>query len=223
MVAPDRFISFAEQTGVIQPLTDWVLKTALTQLRSWQVQGHDLHVSVNISMRNLLDAGLTERLAGLLEANRREPGSRSESLTLEVTESVVMADPERALERLGRLRRLGLRLSVDDFGTGYSSLTYLSRLPVSEMKIDRSFVLGIADDPGKAAIVRAAIDLGHSLRLEVVAEGVEDRRTWDLLFALGCDTAQGYYMSRPMPADAVLPWLASSAGGGAVWRPGEAA
>ena len=223
MVAPDRFISFAEQTGVIQPLTDWVLKTALTQLRSWQVEGHDLRVSVNISMRNLLDPGLTERLAGLLETNRREPGSRAQSLTLEVTESVVMADPERALERLGRLRRLGLRLSVDDFGTGYSSLTYLSRLPVSEMKIDRSFVLGIADDPGKAAIVRAAIDLGHSLRLEVVAEGVEDRRTWDLLFALGCDTAQGYYMSRPMPADAVLPWLASSAGDGAVWRAGEAA
>ena len=210
MVPPDQFIPFAEQTGVIQPLTDWVLKTALAQTRSWRAEGRDLRVAVNISMRNLLDAGLPDRIAQLLKDGHSAP----ELLSLEVTESVLMAEPKQAVERLGRLQRLGLRLSVDDFGTGYSSLAYLSALPVNEMKIDRSFVFGLADDPNKAAIVRAAIDLGHSLGLEVVAEGVEDRRTWDLLVALGCDTAQGYYMSPPMRADAVIPWLLSSPYGG---------
>ena len=214
MVPPDQFIPFAEQTGVIQPLTDWVLKSVLHQTQVWHDAGHDLAVAVNISMRNLLEPGLPERIAGLLE--RVPAGSRAAArlLSLEVTESVVMADPERAVERLSQLRRLGIRLSVDDFGTGYSSLAYLSRLPVNEMKIDRSFIIGIADDPSKAAIVRAALDLGHNLRLEVVAEGIEDRRTWDLLFALGCDTAQGYYMAKPMPADTVIPWLVSSPYGG---------
>ena len=146
----------------------------------------------------------------------RTPGEQL--LSLEVTEGVLMADPVRAVERLDRLRRLGIRLSVDDFGTGYSSLAYLSRLPVNEMKIDRSFIMGIADDPSKAAIVRAALDLGHNLRLQVVAEGVEDRQTWDLLLALGCDMAQGYFMARPMPAEAVLPWLLSSSYGGKAER-----
>ena len=215
MVPPDQFIPFAEQTGVIQPLTDWVLRTVLKQTRSWHDAGHDLGVAVNISMRNLLDAGLPERIAELLQNTRVKTHAAHSPLSLEVTESVLMADPQRAIERLSRLRDLGIRLSVDDFGTGYSSLAYLSRLPVSEMKIDRSFIMGIADDPSKAAIVRAALDLGHNLRLEVVAEGVEDQRTWDLLFALGCDTAQGYFMARPMPADAVLPWLLSSPYGGA--------
>ena len=219
MVPPDHFIPFAEQTGVIQPLTDWVLRTALAQTKSWHAEGHDVRVAVNISMRNLLDATLPERIAQLL----REGHSAPELLSLEVTESVLMAEPKQAIERLGRLRRLGLRLSVDDFGTGYSSLAYLSALPVHEVKIDRSFVFGLADDPNKAAIVRAAIDLGHSLRLEVVAEGVEDRRTWDLLFALGCDTAQGYYMSPPMTADAVIPWLLSSPYGGTAAVTGQAA
>lgn len=209
MVPPDQFIPFAEQTGVIQPLTDWILQTALRQTRAWHEVGRDLSVAVNISMRNLLDAALPDRIAQLL---KELPVTRTGPplLSLEVTESALMVDPERAIERLGRLRRLGIRLSVDDFGTGYSSLAYLSKLPVSEMKIDRSFIQGIAEDPHKAAIVRAALDLGHNLRLEVVAEGVEDRRTWDLLFALGCDTAQGYFMSRPMPAEAVVPWLLSS-------------
>jgi diguanylate cyclase (GGDEF)-like protein/PAS domain S-box-containing protein len=206
MVFPDQFIPFAEQTGVIQPLTDWVIASALRQSQVWYEAGHKLRVSVNLSMRNLLDGALPERIAEMIRAlpSASQPAQR---LSLEVTESVLMVEPARAVERLTRLRQLGIRLSLDDFGTGYSSLGYLSKLPISEMKIDRSFILGIADDPNKAAIVRAALDLGHNLRLEVVAEGVEDRRTWDLLFALGCDTAQGYYMSRPMPAEAVVPWI----------------
>jgi EAL domain-containing protein (putative c-di-GMP-specific phosphodiesterase class I) len=222
MVPPDQFIPFAEQTGVIQPLTDWVLKSVLNQTQQWHQAGHDLGVAVNISMRNLLDPGLPERLALLLDEIPAKSRGGLQLLSLEITEGVLMADPERAVERLSRLRGLGVRLSIDDFGTGYSSLAYLSRLPVNEMKIDRSFIMGIADDSSKAAIVRAALDLGHNLRLEVVAEGVEDKRTWDLLFALGCDTAQGYYMARPMPAEAVLPWLLSSGYGG-VARTGQAA
>jgi EAL domain-containing protein (putative c-di-GMP-specific phosphodiesterase class I) len=118
-----------------------------------------------------------------------------------------MAEPERAIETLGRLRKLGVHLAIDDFGTGYSSLAYLHRLPVDEIKIDRSFVSRMAGASSRANIVRASVDLGHSLRMESVAEGVEDARTWDLLAALGCDTAQGYYMSRPLPSDQVLPWL----------------
>lgn len=222
MVPPDQFIPFAEQTGVIQPLTDWVIKNVLQQTQQWHRAGHDLGVAVNISMRNLLDPGLPDRIALLLDETPARSRGGVQLLSLEITEGVLMADPERAVERLSRLRGLGVRLSIDDFGTGYSSLAYLSRLPVNEMKIDRSFILGIAEDPSKAAIVRAALDLGHNLRLEVVAEGVEDQRTWDLLFALGCDTAQGYYMSRPMPAEAVLPWLLNSPYGSAA-RAGQAA
>ncbi len=214
MVPPDQFIPFAEQTGVIQPLTDWVIKTVIKQTATWQAAGHDLGVAVNISMRNLTDAGLPDRIAAMLRQGNPQATPGKQLLSLEVTEGVLMADPHRAIERLSTLRGLGIRLSVDDFGTGYSSLAYLSRLPVNEMKIDRSFMMGIADDPNKAAIVRAALDLGHNLRLEVVAEGVEDQRTWDLLATLGCDTAQGYFMARPMPAENVLPWLLSSPYGG---------
>lgn len=214
MLPPDQFIPFAEQTGVIQPLTDWVLRTVLRQSDEWQEAGQNVSVAVNISMRNLLDEGLPERIGAMLKARPEAGHEAKRPLTLEVTESVLMAEPERAIERLERLRRLGIRLSVDDFGTGYSSLAYLSRLPVNEMKIDRSFITGIAHDPSKAAIVRAALDLGHNLRLEVVAEGVEDQLTWDLLSALGCDTAQGFHMGRPMPADAIIPWLLNSPYGG---------
>ncbi|MEO6797503.1 MAG: EAL domain-containing protein [Candidatus Dormibacter sp.] len=214
LVPPDQFIPFAEKTGVIQPLTDWVLRNVLKQTRTWHEAGHDLGVAVNISMRNLMDPGLAERIALLLqEVPVSSPGGEP-LLSLEVTEGVVMADPKRAVDRLAQLRRLGIRLSVDDFGTGYSSLAYLSRLPINEMKIDRSFIFGMADDPNKAAVVRAALDLGHNLRLEVVAEGVEDKRTWDLLFVLGCDIAQGYFICPPMPAEGVIPWLLTSPYGG---------
>jgi len=213
LIPPDQFIPFAEKTGVIQPLTDWVLRSVLKQTQVWHEGGHDLPVAVNISMRNLMDPALPGRIAQLLQ-EFPATSHGAQLLSLEVTESVVMAEPERVVERLNLLRGLGIRLSVDDFGTGYSSLAYLSRLPINEMKIDRSFILGIADDPNNGAVVRAALDLGHNLRLDVVAEGVEDRRTWDLLFMLGCDVAQGYYICPPMPAEAVIPWLVSSPYGG---------
>jgi EAL domain-containing protein (putative c-di-GMP-specific phosphodiesterase class I) len=128
-------------------------------------------------------------------------------LVLEITESLIMTEPERAIDTLTRLRKLGVRLAVDDFGTGYSSLAYLHRLPVHEIKIDKSFVAAITGEANRANIVRASVELGHSLQLETVAEGVEDARTWDLLAVLGCDLAQGYFISRPMLANKVLPWL----------------
>jgi len=154
-------------------------------------------------MRNLLDPELPDAIAQLLEAHQAAPTS----LRLEVTENVIMAEPERTSQTLTQLRQLGVGLSIDDFGTGYSSLAYLHRLPVDQLKIDQAFVTPMATDAGSAAIVRAAIDLAHNLRLAVVAEGVEDRRSRDLLLALGCEMAQGYYISRPMPDDEVHRWL----------------
>ncbi len=206
LVPPVEFIPFAEKTRLIQPLTRWVLTAALRQCQVWHQGGRTIPVAVNISMRDLVDPELPELIASTLRATGAQPSW----LRLEITESVIMADPERAIDTLDRLRRLGVRLGIDDFGTGYSSLAYLHRLPVDEIKIDRSFLSQMVGTTrgGGANIVRAAIDLGHSLRLESVAEGVEDARTWDLLVALGCDTAQGYYIGRPMAAGAVLPWLA---------------
>jgi diguanylate cyclase (GGDEF)-like protein/PAS domain S-box-containing protein len=213
MIPPADFIPFAEKTRLIQPLTRWVMTTALRQCRAWHEAGRRIPVAVNIAMRDLLDPHFPELIESLLRDVNIEPAW----LRLEITESVIMAEPERAIDTLGQLRRLGVRLAVDDFGTGYSSLAYLHRLPVDEIKIDKSFVSKMAGATSRANIVRASVDLGHSLRLESVAEGVEDARTWDLLAALGCDTAQGFYMGRPMAGDEILPWLrrweASEAGG----------
>jgi EAL domain-containing protein (putative c-di-GMP-specific phosphodiesterase class I) len=144
-------------------------------------------------------------IATLLGAAQASPSL----LVLEITESLIMTEPERAIDTLSQLRKLGVRLAVDDFGTGYSSLAYLHRLPVHEIKIDKSFVAAITGEANRANIVRASVELGHGLQLECVAEGVEDARTWDLLGALGCDLAQGYFISRPMVADKVLPWLST--------------
>jgi diguanylate cyclase (GGDEF)-like protein len=203
MVPPGEFVPFVEKTRLIQPLTQWVITTALRQCRAWHEAGHTIPVSVNIAMRDLIDPHFPDLVGTLL----REANVQPSWLRLEITEGVIMAEPERAIETLGRLRKLGVHLAIDDFGTGYSSLAYLHRLPVDEIKIDRSFVSRMAGASSRANIVRASVDLGHSLRMESVAEGVEDARTWDLLAALGCDTAQGYYMSRPLPSDQVLPWL----------------
>jgi diguanylate cyclase (GGDEF)-like protein len=203
MVPPNEFIPFAEKTRLIQPLTRWVLATALRQCRAWHDAGRTIPVAVNIAMRDLVDPHFPDLIGTLL----REANVQPEWLRLEITEGVIMAEPERAIEILGRLRKLGVRLAIDDFGTGYSSLAYLHRLPVDEIKIDKSFVSKLAGATSRANIVRASVDLGHSLRLESVAEGVEDARTWDLLAALGCDTAQGYFMSRPVPSEELLPWL----------------
>ena len=203
LVPPMEFVPFAEKTRLIKPLTRWVLISALRQSVSWERDGHLIPVSVNISMRDLVDPEFPETIATLLKAAQAPPSS----LLLEITESLIMTEPERAINTLTQLRMLGVRLAVDDFGTGYSSLAYLHRLPVHEIKIDRSFVAAMGGQVSRSNIVRASIELGHSLQLESVAEGVEDARTWDLLRLLGCDLAQGYFISRPMLADQVLPWL----------------
>ena len=204
LIAPGAFIPLAEQTGVINPLTEWVLERALRTVRAWHDMGQDVPVAVNVSTRNLLDPLFPQTVADLL----RGVGVSASLLRFEITESVLMAEPERAMVTLGQLRAMGVQLALDDFGTGYSSLAYLSRLPLQEVKIDRSFVQGICSiDDGNATIVQATVDLGHRLGFAVVAEGVETQEAWDRLIELGCDIVQGYHIARPMPAADVLRWL----------------
>jgi diguanylate cyclase (GGDEF)-like protein len=202
-VPPDEFIPIAEHTGLIGPLTEQVFDQAISQLLTWHAAGRHLHVAVNVSAATILAADFVSGLRARLEQAQLP----RHSLTLEITESQVMADPERAAAVLDALRNLGVRVSIDDFGTGYSSLSQLKRLPVDELKIDRSFVFGMCGDPDDAVIVRSTIELAHNLGLEVVAEGVEDAQTWDELVRLGCDLAQGYYLSRPVPATELTEWL----------------
>ena len=202
-IQPAEFIPVAERMGLMRPLTLYLLELAGRDAESMRKAGIVLPVSVNVSMRNLLDARFPE----LLEEVIARTGQPAEQLKLEITESAVMAEPARALESMVRLRSAGIRFSIDDFGTGYSSLTYLQRLPVSEFKIDRSFVGQMEADPGSAAIVRATIELGGSLGLDIVAEGVEDERTWQALKRMGCSQAQGYYIGRPMPVADLHAWV----------------
>jgi diguanylate cyclase (GGDEF)-like protein len=203
LVRPDEFIPLAQKTGVIVPLTFFVLNEALRQARTWQLEGLDLCVGVNLSARNLLDVHLPDTVGDLLTRWEVPPSL----LELEITESTILADPVRAMNILSRLNGMGIKLAIDDFGTGYSSLAYLKRLPVDELKIDKSFVQGMEDDENDAVIVRSTIDLGRNLGLRVVAEGVETASAWNRLAALGCDVAQGYYVSRPVPAGELAAWL----------------
>jgi diguanylate cyclase (GGDEF)-like protein len=203
LVTPDEFIPVAERSGLIAPLTSRVLELSVRAIADWRAAGHDLGLAVNLSTRSLHDADLVEEVTRLL-GRYDVPADR---LTLEVTEGSVMADPARATALLHQLRDLGVRLSVDDFGTGYSSLSYLKRLPVHEVKIDRSFVANLGERADDVAIVRAIVDLGRHLGLEVVAEGVEDQETWDLLASMGCHLVQGWHLARAMPADDLVPWL----------------
>ena len=208
-IPPDQFIPLAEQTGLIVPLTRWVLEAVVRQCRHWQThdQEHTMSVAVNLSTRNLHDPSLPETIAHLLQTYTVDP----RCLRVEVTESTLMADTGRAEEVLTRLAHLGVGISVDDYETGYSSLAYLKRLPVEEIKIDRSFVREMRQHEANAVIVASTISLAHNLGLHVVAEGVEDGATWDALAAMGCDVVQGYYLSSPLPADAVDPWLRDAA------------
>jgi EAL domain-containing protein (putative c-di-GMP-specific phosphodiesterase class I) len=202
-VPPDEFIPVAERSGLVGLVTTRVLDLSLAAVADWRRQGFDLSVAVNLSTRSLHDADLVEEVARLL----RRHGVPASRLTLEVTEGSVMADPARAIGLLHQLRALGVRLSVDDFGTGYSSLSYLKSLPVNEVKIDRSFVTNLSSQNEDVAIVRAIVDLGRHLGLEVVAEGVEDQSAWDLLTSMGCDLVQGWHLGRAMPVGDLVPWL----------------
>jgi EAL domain-containing protein (putative c-di-GMP-specific phosphodiesterase class I) len=208
LLGPDEFIPLAQHTGLIRPLTLFVIDAALEQCSRWSRDGFELRVAVNLAMRNLLDLSFPDDVAALLA----RWGVPPERLELEITESTIMGDPFRARQVLQRLDSMGVRLSIDDFGTGYSSLGYLKRLPVSEIKIDKSFVLNMTNDENDAVIVRSTIDLGRNLGLEVVAEGVENAEAWRNLELYGCDIAQGYYLSRPVPADELTAWLKETGG-----------
>ena len=212
LVPPDDFVPLAERSGLIAPLTELVLARSFDELARWRAAGLLTRVAVNLSPRVLLDVGLPARVETMLAG----AGLPADAVTLEVTESAVMSDPDTALAVLTALRALGAHLSVDDYGTGYSSLSYLTRLPVHEVKIDRSFVTGMVRPDGtlapEATIVRSTIEMAHALGLTVVAEGVEDAATLDLLARWGCDTAQGYFMSRPLPVERMDRWLGERAG-----------
>ena len=203
LLPPSDFMPIVEQTGLIGPLTHHVLERAVAQCAAWRQAGQELTVSVNLSVRNLLDPELAALISDLIKIYRLTPSA----LELEITESMLMSDPDRSLVTLTRLSQLGVGLSVDDYGTGYSSLANIRRLPIDELKIDRSFVSPMLSDESDLIIVRSTINLGHDLGLTVVAEGVEDEATLHRLEGLGCDLAQGYHFSKPLSAAAFNKWI----------------
>lgn len=205
-VPPMDFIPFAEQTGYIKTITLWVLERAVRQCAQWHRAGRPVHVAVNLSARDLLQADLPERFLAMLERH----GCAAGWITLEITESAVLDDPGKALANLERLRATGCRLSIDDYGTGYSSLSYVRQMPVQEMKIDRSFVMNLLSQPDDELIVRSTIELAHNMGLMVTAEGVETEAVLQRLGALGCDLAQGYFVAKPMSAADLAVWMDNS-------------
>jgi diguanylate cyclase (GGDEF)-like protein len=209
LLAPAQFIPIAEQSGLIGPLTRYVLDRSIAQCAQWHREGRRLTVAVNLSVRDLLDRELPRYIERILDQHHLA----ADALRLEVTESMLMSDPDRALATVVRLRELGIRVAVDDFGTGYSSLANLKRLPINELKIDRSFISPLLNHESDLIIVRSTINLGHDLGLEVIAEGVEDELTLKRLELLGCDLAQGYHVSRPLDAEAFADWIATAPSG----------
>jgi diguanylate cyclase (GGDEF)-like protein len=204
LVPPAQFIPLAERSGLIVPLTDWVVGEAMRQSAEWARVGHPLGISINVGAKAF---GASSHLETVIAQAVADHGVPASQLTLEVTETDVMTDPVQASRTLASIKKLGVRVAVDDFGTGYSSLSYLNQLPLDEVKIDRSFISRLLRDPQTSSIVRTAVDLSHALGLDAVAEGVEDEATLERLVLLGCDRVQGYFIARPMPADTVLPWL----------------
>jgi EAL domain-containing protein (putative c-di-GMP-specific phosphodiesterase class I) len=199
-VPPSEFIPLAEDTGLIVPIGEWVLRTACAQARSWQLAGVPVErVAVNISPLQFIQHGFTKLVAQVLS----ETGLPPHALELEVTESLLMSDPDGAVTALGRLKDLGVQLAIDDFGTGYSSLSRLKQFPINRLKIDRSFVQDVPANQDDVAIAMAVIAMAKSMDLKVVAEGVENRQQWDFLQAKHCNEIQGYYLSRPLPAAAI--------------------
>lgn len=205
-VSPEKFIPLAEQTGLIQPLTEWVLEKALTQCAMWHDKNIMIGISVNLSAYSLNDINLLDTVRHALAKAKVE----AKWLMLELTETAIMSDADHALSTLSRLNSMGVHLSVDDFGTGYSSLAYLKRFPVDEIKIDKSFVMDMLDDASDAVIVRSTIDLAHNMGMKVVAEGIETQEAWDKLAELGCNIGQGYHMCRPCPSDDFEKWVNES-------------
>src|SRR5581483_9134628 len=204
LLPPDRFISIAEETNMIGPLTGWVLDAALAQLCRWLAAGIDISVAVNVSSRTLEDHSIVDDVSKALATSKAE----ASRLTLEISETLAMS--AAAAKAMTRLSEMGVRLSLDDFGTGYSSLVYLKRLPIHEIKIDRSFVKTLPADPDASAIVRSAIGLGHNLGLRVIAEGVEDRDAEAMLAEAGCDAVQGFLIGRPVPEAEITALLESN-------------
>jgi len=200
LLGPGAFLPLAEQTGLMRPLTLRVLDDALGQCARWQAEGLDMAVAVNLSAPNLLDLGLPIDVQQLLEKREVEPGR----LQLEITETIVAADPVRVIEIMHKLRELGVSLSLDDFGTGSSSFAYLRELPVQELKIDKSFILGMDGDEQAATIVQTIVELSRNLGLKAVGEGIETEEARDLLAGCGCDYGQGFLLARPMPPDDVV-------------------
>lgn len=203
IIVPDQFIPIAERTGLIIPMTLWVLQQSLLQCRQWNKMGLDISIAVNLTMWNLEAQELPEQIEALL----RDTGVSPKNLELEITETSIMSDPQRVIRTLNQIRQLGARFAIDDFGTGYSSFAYLTKLPVSCIKIDKSFVQNIETDRDNSVIVKSIIDLGHNLDLKVVAEGVETVRAKQLLRAFQCDEGQGFYYCRPIPAEAMTKFL----------------
>jgi diguanylate cyclase (GGDEF)-like protein len=205
-IFPDQFIPFAEQTGFIHHISLWVMNEAASLIAMWRDQAIQIPIAINISTRDLIDQNLTAQVLEIF--NLHQINLNSPEISFEITESSIMDDPVRALTTLDKLASMQIKLSIDDFGTGYSSLTYLKKLPVSELKIDKSFVLKLEEDEDDRKIVQSTIDLGHNLGLKVVAEGVENESVWHLLSQMGCDFGQGYYMSKPMHNNQFVKWLA---------------
>jgi diguanylate cyclase (GGDEF)-like protein len=203
VILPGTFIRVAEQSGLIRQLSEWIIDTACRELARLKARHPGLRVGINLSMHNLHDYDLAEQIGRSLASYRLNP----ESLLLEITETGVMLDPDQVVETLDELSGMGLKLSIDDFGTGHSSLAYLKRLPVHTLKVDKSFVTDMDADEDNASIVLATIDLAHSLGLSVTAEGVETRAVYEMLWEMGCDCYQGYYVSEPLELKAMSAWL----------------
>jgi diguanylate cyclase (GGDEF)-like protein len=206
LVAPSEFIAFAEQTGYIREITKWVLERAIAQCAAWRAEHLPMHVSINLSARDVMDAELPDRVMASLERH----GCAGRWIAFEITESAIVDDPNHAVANLDRLSALGCGIAIDDYGTGYSSLAYLRQLPISELKIDKSFVSRMCSDANDEVIVRSTIELAHNMRLSVVAEGVEDEPTLERLRALGCDVAQGFLIGRPMSVPQLATWVRES-------------
>jgi diguanylate cyclase (GGDEF)-like protein len=205
-VMPQRIIPLAEQLGMITPITNWVLLTALTQCRQWSFEGTPVPVSVNVSACSFQNPRLLDKIQWALN----EAGVDGDCLEIEITEATLMQDIGRATDVLMQLSDRGVTIAIDDFGTGYSSLSYLKNLPIHTLKIDQSFIMDVASDQQDVAIVRSIIELGHNLGYKVVAEGVENVSSWDMLSSLGCDAAQGFHISKPLPENHFSSWLSAS-------------